>query len=151
MDLASVCGGSGSCGSCRVQLVAGKLTPVTLNEERELAAAELALGYRLACLAEPLSDCRVHVPPESLTALQRTQLEGLDVLAEAQPSVTSCVVGMARPTLEDLRGDDQRLCEAVTAASGIDAAVPDLAVARTPPPNCGSYIGRPASRCAAAR
>ena len=27
VDLASVCGGNGSCGRCRVQIVAGKLTP----------------------------------------------------------------------------------------------------------------------------
>ena len=70
------------------------------------------------------------MPPESLTALQRTQLEGLDVLVEARPSVTSCVVAMARPTLEDLRGDDQRLCEAVVVANGIVVVLPDLAVAR---------------------
>ena len=101
VDLASVCGGSGSCGRCKVQIVAGKLTPITLSEEAELSTVELAQGYRLACLAEPLSDCRVHVPPESLTALQRTQLEGLDVLAEAQPSVASYLVEMTRPTLED--------------------------------------------------
>lgn len=130
VDLASICGGNGSCGSCRVQLVAGALTPVTLNEEAELSTAELAQGYRLACLAEPLSDCRVHVPPESLTALQRTQVEGLEVLAEAQPSVASCVVRLDPPTLEDLRGDDQRLCEAIAAASGVEAVLPDLEVAR---------------------
>jgi uncharacterized 2Fe-2S/4Fe-4S cluster protein (DUF4445 family) len=130
VDLASICGGNGSCGRCRVQLVAGKLTPVALGEEGELSAAELAQGYRLACLAEPLSDCRVHVPPESLTALQRTQVEGLEVPVAVQPSVVNCVVQIARPTLEDLRGDDQRLCEAVTATSGIDATLPDLAVAR---------------------
>ena len=130
VDLASICGGNGSCGSCRVQLVAGALTPVTLNEEAELSTAELAQGYRLACLAEPLSDCRVHVPPESLTALQRTQVEGLEVLAEAQPSVASCVVRLDPPTLEDLRGDDQRLCEAIAATSGVEAVLPDLEVAR---------------------
>jgi uncharacterized 2Fe-2S/4Fe-4S cluster protein (DUF4445 family) len=130
VDLASICGGGGSCGSCRVQVVAGKVTPVTLAEEAELSAAELAQGYRLACLTEPLSDCRVHVPAESLTALQRTQVEGLEVPAEADPSVTNCVVQIARPTLEDLRGDDERLCEALTAASSIDAVLSDLEVAR---------------------
>lgn len=130
VDLASVCGGIGSCGSCRVQLVAGELTPVTLNEEAELTAAELAQGYRLACLAEPLSDCRVHVPPESLTALQRTQVEGLEVPVVAAPSVRSWIVSLAQPTLEDLRGDDERLCQAVAAASGVAARLPDLAVAR---------------------
>jgi uncharacterized 2Fe-2S/4Fe-4S cluster protein (DUF4445 family) len=130
VDLASICGGGGSCGSCRVQIIAGKVTSVTLNEEEELSAEELAQGYRLACQAEPLSDCRVHVPAESLTALQRTQVEGLEVPAEVDPAVVNCVVQMVRPSLEDLRGDDQRLCEAVTAASGVRAALSDLEVAR---------------------
>ncbi len=130
VDLASICGGSGSCGRCRVQLVAGKLTPVTLNEEAELTLEELAQGYRLACLAKPLSDCRVHVPPESLTALQRTQVEGLEVPVTVEPTVTSCLVALDRPTLEDLRGDDARLCQAVAAATGVAARLPDLEVAR---------------------
>lgn len=130
VDLASVCGGYGTCGSCKVQIVAGELTPAGLREQRELSAAELAQGYRLACLAEPLSDCRVHVPPESLTALQRTQVEGLEVLAEVRPSVTTCVVDIAPPTLDDLRGDDERLCEVVSATCGLEATVEDLAVAR---------------------
>jgi ferredoxin len=56
VDLASICGGGSSCGSCRVQIVAGKVTPATLNEDGELSAEELAQGSRLACQAEPLSD-----------------------------------------------------------------------------------------------
>ncbi len=130
VDLASVCGGNGSCGRCKVQLIAGQLSPVTVGEEAELTAAELAAGYRLACLAEPLSDCRIHVPAESLTALQRTQVEGLEVPVAVEPAVSCCVVALDPPTLEDLRGDDQRLCEAVAAATGLAARVPDLEVAR---------------------
>jgi uncharacterized 2Fe-2S/4Fe-4S cluster protein (DUF4445 family) len=130
VDLASVCGGYGTCGSCKVQIVSGEVTPMTSREEGVLSAAELAQGYRLACLVEPLSDCTVHVPPESLTALQRTQVEGQEVPVEVQPSVIRCVVQLARPSLEDLRGDDERLCEAL-AAAGIDGAViSDLEVAR---------------------
>jgi uncharacterized 2Fe-2S/4Fe-4S cluster protein (DUF4445 family) len=129
VDLASICGGGGSCGSCRVQIIAGEVTPVTLNEESELSAEELAQGYRLACQAEPLSDCRVHVPADSLTALQRTQVEGLEVPADVDPSVVRCVVEMDRPSLEDLHGDDERLCEAV-ASAGLVAALHDLEVAR---------------------
>jgi uncharacterized 2Fe-2S/4Fe-4S cluster protein (DUF4445 family) len=106
------------------------MTPVSSREAGTLSAVELAQGYRPACLAAPLSDCRVHVPPESLTALQRTQVEGLEVRAEADPSVTTCVVEMARPTLDDLRGDDERLCEALAANHGVAAVIPDLEVAR---------------------
>ncbi len=91
-SLAAFSGGAGSCGSCRVQVVAGKVTPVTRREESELSESELAQGYRLACLAEPLSDCLVHVPAESLTAPQRTQLEGLEVPVGVDPAVVACVV-----------------------------------------------------------
>ncbi len=130
VDLASLCGGAGTCGRCKVQIVAGNVTPPAARETGKLSAEELAQCYRLACLVKPLSDCRLHVPPESLTALQRTQVEGLEVPATVQPSVTSCVVDIARPTLEDLRGDDERLCEAVAAVSGIAPMIPDLEVAR---------------------
>ncbi len=130
VDLMNLCGGNGSCGRCKVQLVAGELTPVTPPEADRLSAAELVQGYRLACLAVPLSDCHVHIPPESLTALQRTQVEGLEVPVAVEPAVSSCVITLDRPTLEDLRGDDQRLREAITATSGIRAAITDLEVAR---------------------
>jgi len=130
VDLSSVCGGNGSCGRCKVQLIAGELTPITPQEKTKLTAAELAQGYRLACLAEPLSDCRVHVPAESLTAPQRTQVEGLEAPAEVEPAVACYAIAIAAPTLDDLRGDDQRLCEAVAAASGKPAVLTDLAVAR---------------------
>ncbi len=130
VDLVNICGGNGSCGRCKVQLVAGQLTPITPQEADRLSAAELAQGYRLACLAMPLSDCRVHVPPESLTALQRTQVEGLEVPVTVEPIVSSCLVTLNRPTLEDLRGDDQRLCEAIATTNGLDVVLTDLVVAR---------------------
>lgn len=130
VDLASVCGGHGSCGRCRVQHVTGALSPVTPAEKGLLTPEELRQGYRLACLTEPLSDCRVHVPPESLTAIQRTQVEGLETPVAAEPLVTNCVVTLDRPTLEDLRGDDERLCRAAAAATGGPAALRDIEVAR---------------------
>ncbi|HSJ55088.1 MAG TPA: 2Fe-2S iron-sulfur cluster-binding protein, partial [Anaerolineae bacterium] len=49
IDLASLCGGHGSCVRCRVQIVAGEVTPVTAREADRLPASDLALGYRLAC------------------------------------------------------------------------------------------------------
>ncbi|NLE76947.1 MAG: DUF4445 domain-containing protein [Chloroflexi bacterium] len=118
VDLASICGGHGTCGHCRVQVVAGQVSPLSPREAERLSAAEKAQGLRLACLAKPLSACRVHVPPESLTALQRTQVEGLEVSVEVAPSVHRQSVTIAPPTLEDLRGDDERLHEAVGAAVG---------------------------------
>ncbi len=130
VDLTGICGGHASCGRCKVQVIAGELTPITPTEAARLSPAERAQGYRLACLARPLSDCRVHVPVESLTAPQRTQVEGLEAPVEVEPIVTSCLVEIAPPTLDDLRGDDRRLCEAAAAITGEPVGLTDPEVAR---------------------
>jgi len=64
VDLASICGGMGTCGRCMVQVVTGAVTGPTAGEREALTPRELEQGYRLACRAVPLSNCRVAVPPE---------------------------------------------------------------------------------------
>ncbi len=68
VELIAVCGGTGTCATCRVHLMSGELTPVTANEEFELSEDDLRAGYRLACQARPLGPVRLDIPPESLTA-----------------------------------------------------------------------------------
>jgi uncharacterized 2Fe-2S/4Fe-4S cluster protein (DUF4445 family) len=87
VGLASVCGGVGTCEECRVRLASGTLTLPTLVEEAALSKADLAAGFRLACQAEPLSDVKLDIPPESLTAAQRLQLDGEETHLEPQPVV----------------------------------------------------------------
>jgi len=89
VGLASVCGGVGTCEECRVRLATGKLTPLTLVEEATLSKADLAAGIRLACQAEPLSDVKLDIPPESLTTAQRLQVEGLETEFALHPAVTT--------------------------------------------------------------
>ena len=89
VGLASVCGGVGTCEECRVRLASGKLTPPTLVEEAVLSKADLSAGIRLACQAEPLSDVKLDIPPESLTASQRLQLDGEETHLLPQPAVHS--------------------------------------------------------------
>jgi uncharacterized 2Fe-2S/4Fe-4S cluster protein (DUF4445 family) len=52
-----------------------------------LTPAELAAGFRLACQAEPLSDVKLDIPPESLTSSQRLQVEGLETRVQVNPAV----------------------------------------------------------------
>jgi uncharacterized 2Fe-2S/4Fe-4S cluster protein (DUF4445 family) len=89
VGLASVCGGVGTCEECRVRLASGSLTPPTLVEEASLSKEDLYAGIRLACQAEPLSDVKLDIPPESLTADQRLQLDGEEISIELQPIVQS--------------------------------------------------------------
>src|SRR5512143_726682 len=87
VELVAVCGGTGTCATCRVRVMSGELTHVTANEEFELSAYNLKAGYRLACQAKPLSAVRLDIPPESLTTPQRTQVEGREVEIELDPVV----------------------------------------------------------------
>jgi len=87
VGLQAICGGAGICGSCRVRLMHGELSPLTSVEIEELRPEERTDGYRLACQASPRSDVRVDVPPDSLTAPQRLQVE-----AHAEPSGSSGIV-----------------------------------------------------------
>jgi len=68
VGLASVCAGAGTCEQCRVRLAVGKLTPPTVVEHTALGEASLAAGFRLACQAEPRSDIKLDITPESLTS-----------------------------------------------------------------------------------
>ena len=87
VGLASVCGGVGTCEECRVRLASGKLTPLSLIEQAVLSQADIVAGIRLACQAEPLSDVKLDIPPESLTAAQRLQLDGEETLTDLNPIV----------------------------------------------------------------
>ncbi len=89
VGLASVCGGAGTCEECRVRLMSGQVTPPTLVESAVFSIAELAAGFRLACQAQPLSDLKLLIPAESLTAPQRLQLEGQETGVTPHPAVTA--------------------------------------------------------------
>lgn len=96
VGLASICGGAGTCEECHVRLVTGILTPPTLVEQSVLSKFDLAAGLRLACQAEPLSDVKIDIPPESLTSAQRLQVEGLETRISVRPAVlTPCAFGLA--------------------------------------------------------
>ena len=134
VDLISICGGIGSCERCKVQVVAGQVTKPTLEEEASLSKHELEQGYRLACQAYPLSDVKLHVPPESLTALQRTQVEGLEVNVVPEPPVRGLDVHLSVPTLDAPIADDANLWKALPVgeiANVTQAGTIDLHVQRT--------------------
>jgi uncharacterized 2Fe-2S/4Fe-4S cluster protein (DUF4445 family) len=130
VDLVSVCGGIGSCERCKVQVIAGQVSKMTLEEESALTQDELGKGYRLACMTYPLGNVKLHVPAESLTAVQRTQVEGLEVDVEPAPPVSGLEAHLTPPTLESPQADAQNLWQAL-AAHGIHSGVIDFRVQKT--------------------
>ena len=108
VGLNAVCGGGGTCGTCRVRVVAGEVTPPTEAEDEAVGE-----GLRLACQARVMTDVRVDVPLSSITAPQRAQVEGLERAVELDPTVRFFDVAVAASSLSDLRADTTRIREAV--------------------------------------
>ena len=131
VDLVNLCGGMGSCGACRIQILKGDVSEISAREEEFFSPQELADGYRLACRAIPQSDCMVRVPPESLTTPQRTQVEGIEASVRPEPPVQVVPVTLAEPSLDDLRADTDRLHEALLTQHDIATPVIDLGVLQT--------------------
>jgi uncharacterized 2Fe-2S/4Fe-4S cluster protein (DUF4445 family) len=111
--LAAICGGQGSCGRCVVQVLTGEASPPTPLEQAQLAPDELASGLRLACQTTISSAAKIHIPPESLAAAQRTQVESQAITTQLEPAITVQDVQLPPPTLDDLRADSTRLSEAI--------------------------------------
>jgi len=107
--LASICGGVGVCDSCKIRLINGKLTDPTLEEEALFSEIDLHSGFRLACQSYPLSDLTIEIPPESLTAPQRLQIEGRIQNIELDPPVIAVELNIPEPSITDLRADTIRV------------------------------------------
>jgi uncharacterized 2Fe-2S/4Fe-4S cluster protein (DUF4445 family) len=124
VEMVAVCGGEGWCYTCVVRPLTGKFSPLSLAEQDGLSAEQLAAGYRLACQAEPLSDVKVEIPPDSLATQQRLQLEGQEPEHAPAPLVQAVDVTVAPADLEDLRADVTRLQDAVEADLGTRPVFP---------------------------
>ena len=80
VGISAICGGAGSCGACRVHLDdQEQVSKPNETETDVLDAEDLTEGIRLACQTKIYGDTRVEVPPESMTATQRTQVEGDEI------------------------------------------------------------------------
>src|SRR4030042_6252360 len=111
--IASICGGVGICDSCKVHLIKGRLTEQTLEEKALFSESELNSGFRLACQSYPLSDLTIEIPPESLTAPQRLQIEGQAQSVKLDPPVCPIEVRISEPSSTDLRADSTRVMDSL--------------------------------------
>jgi uncharacterized 2Fe-2S/4Fe-4S cluster protein (DUF4445 family) len=109
VGMVSICGGFGKCKACKVQVLKGQVSEVSSVEREYFSFGQLENGWRLACLTFPLSDCVLQVPPESLTTLQRMQVESRNIVTLNEPAVKAYQISMIEPALTDLRSDATRL------------------------------------------
>jgi uncharacterized 2Fe-2S/4Fe-4S cluster protein (DUF4445 family) len=114
IDIASICGGVGICDSCRIRLVKGESSELTLEEQAVFSDKEINSGFRLACQVYPCSNLVVEIPPESLTAPQRLQIEGQSQTIEIDPAVIPIELNIPPATINDLRADTIRVLDKIS-------------------------------------
>lgn len=128
------CGGNGSCGKCRVQLIEGDLES---PQSRHISEEEYQLGWRLSCCSKVLSDVRVLVP--DIASAYQSRMKTADLsspkeiiifencqnqLKESGIHFVNCyrsaVLHLSEPTLEDTMPDAERLTWAIEEAFGVE-------------------------------
>jgi len=114
VGLISLCGGDGWCGSCLVRIVEGEVNPPTEVESENLGDEKINQGFRLACQVVPITDAKIDVPSDSLSAPQRLQIEGTRFDLELAPAVVGVNLDLTPPNLDDLRDDTKRIIDALS-------------------------------------
>jgi uncharacterized 2Fe-2S/4Fe-4S cluster protein (DUF4445 family) len=113
VGISSICGGKGTCHSCRVQVITGKVSKPTSSELETFSPREIKGGWRLACQTYPASDCKIAVPAESMTTPQRLQVEGVELKVSPEPPVRVYRLKLDAPSLEAPQADADSLLEAL--------------------------------------
>jgi len=114
----SICGGEGECGTCKVILDRGRVSPVSTKEEKRLSPEEISEGYRLACQVRVLSDCEFTIPIESRVFSPKILLKMKSVIERVNPAVRKYLIapapqggGKPQIRLEGYSGTAPRLSE----------------------------------------
>jgi uncharacterized 2Fe-2S/4Fe-4S cluster protein (DUF4445 family) len=109
----STCGGHGTCKKCKIQVLGSSQgsVPVHRLDARSFTPAQLADGWRLACLAQATQDLEVEVPP--LTTRPKAATLGVGRQVILRPAIQKRYVELAEPTLQDQRTDLQRVSDAI--------------------------------------
>ncbi len=139
VGIISLCGGKGNCHSCQVQVLSGTVSEPTPNELETLSSQQLKEGWRLACQTYPTSDGKLSLPPNSLTTLQRVQVEGQEVTVPPEPAVTAYQLKLSAPSLADPQADAGRLLESLNQQHHLHCNQIDISALRKLPPQLRSW------------
>ena len=128
------CGGNGSCGKCKVQLLEGQLES---PKSRHISDEEYEAGWRLSCCSKVRSDVTVLVPdiasayqsrmktadlssPKEIEIFENCQNQLKESGIHFENNYRSLVLTLAEPTLDDTMPDNERLTWAVEEALGVE-------------------------------
>ena len=136
------CGGNGSCGKCKVQLLQGQLES---PKSRHISDEEYESGWRLSCCSKVLSDATVLVPdiasayqsrmktadlssPKEIEIFENCQAQLRGSGIHFENCCRSVALTLAEPTLDDTMPDNERLTRAIGDALGVETVKIPFAV-----------------------
>src|SRR5699024_1675889 len=93
------CGGSGTCGRCRIKHISGKLLLPSKDEEKFLSKDEICEGIRLACLIYPESDIEIDILDQEKN--HRVITDGYLPDFNLSSSIWKRKFNIRKPTLEE--------------------------------------------------
>src|SRR4030042_1170157 len=148
------CGGSGSCGKCRVVIDEGE---VEREPNPKLSEDDIAGGYAMACQTRVMSDLKVTIPLESRIGDKRIFERKEPVPAhgyllsaedwekrlpawELSPSTRKVHLVLAEPTIDDSTSDAERVKRGLAVEAGLRDVVLDYPVLQRLP-NMGRQSG----------
>jgi len=114
------CNGKGTCGKCRVKIVAGQEFTVSETEQRLLSQGDLDQGIRLSCLIDPTEDLTVELVQKE----RKHEVLTTGIIPEFDFAPETCKrpVQIHRPTLEDQTPFEDQICEQL----GVEAIALDV-------------------------
>ncbi len=116
------CGGEGTSGKCRVEVLESAPAPTPADSEH-LTEGELSDGWRRACQLAIENDLVISVPQETRFFEQMILAEGKGAWYPFQPNLRKRFVSVPEPTIEDQRSDLDRL-KAAVGADELEAGLP---------------------------
>ncbi len=123
IPIQTICGGSGTCGKCKVLIQRGKeyLTPTTNNEKNFVKTKELENGWRLACQTrvnknnikelekQSSPQFRIFLPNELLIEDFKILVTGTEKGTELWPAIKKVYIEVKKPTLQEPVPDYERI------------------------------------------
>jgi uncharacterized 2Fe-2S/4Fe-4S cluster protein (DUF4445 family) len=143
VDIEGICSEKAICGKCKVRVEEGifekygiessrdHLSPMGPSERKFISLQQEQAGYRLACQAHVLDNIVIFVPEESRMGKQVVRKAASEIRIDLKPAVKKHYVELTPATLEDPRGDWERLEAGLENGYGLKGLTIDYQVLRT--------------------
>jgi len=120
----NICNGKGTCGKCKVRVLENLSVP-SPQDLKHLNEAELQAGFRLACTVVPEGGMVIQLNFVESQDRKESALLGMKA-SVLDPRVEKICLTISKPSLEDERGDWDRLADALSTSTGRSYNSPSL-------------------------